>query len=117
MAIPFYELRLLTETDEGFQADVSLNPDHPVYQGHFPNQPVAPGVLLMDMCRTVAETALSREVRIGSARSIKFVKVVDPTKLQELTLTMKFVESEDSVRFQCVATSGEDTYFKIIANI
>ena len=117
MSIPFFELKSLTETEEAFQADVSLNPDHPVYKGHFPDQPVAPGVMLMNMCREVAEKALAKEVRIKTARSIKFVKVVDPTILQDLRLTMKFVDAEDSVRFQCVAKAGEDTYFKIIANI
>lgn len=117
MSNPFFELKLLTETAEGFEAEVCLNPEHQVYQGHFPDQPVAPGVMLMNMCREVAEKVLGKDVRIRSARSIKFVKVVDPTKLQDLTLTMKFVETEESTRFQCVAKAGEDTYFKIIANI
>jgi len=117
MDTPFYELRLLSKNEDGCDAQVVLNTDHPVYKGHFPNQPVAPGVMLMDMCREVAEKAIGKEVRIKSARSIKFVKLIDPTKIQCLTLILKFVESEDSTLFQCVAKVGEDTYFKILASI
>jgi 3-hydroxyacyl-[acyl-carrier-protein] dehydratase len=117
MDIPFYELKSLIQTEEAHEADISLNPEHPVYKGHFPDQPVAPGVLLMNMCREVAEKAISKEVRIKTARSIKFLKVINPNKIQDLTLMMKFVKSDDSSRFQCAAKAGEDTYFKIIANI
>ena len=117
MRTPFFELISLAESEDQYNASVRLNPDHPVYNGHFPDQPVAPGVMLMNMCREVAEQARGEEVRIRSARSIKFVKVVDPTKIQDLELALKFVEGEDGTRFQCSAKAGEDTYFKIIATI
>lgn len=117
MNTAFFELVSITEDDGQHLASVKLNPDHEVYNGHFPDQPVAPGVMLMNMCREVAEKARGEEVRIRSARSIKFVKVVDPTKIQDLDLTLKFVEVEDGTRFQCAAKHGEDTYFKIIATI
>ena len=113
----FFELISWQPIEDGYLAQIRLNPDHPVYNGHFPDQSVAPGVLLMNMCRQVAEEIKGEEVRISSARSIKFVKVVDPRKVQEMQLSLKFVEGDDSMRFQCIARSGEDIYFKIIANI
>lgn len=117
MNTAFFQLVSITEDDGQHSASVKLNPDHEVYNGHFPDQPVAPGVMLMNMCREVAEKVKGEEVRIRSARSIKFVKVVDPTKIQDLVLTMKFDEGDDGTRFQCVAKAGADTYFKIIATI
>ena len=117
MTAPFFELISVSESDGQHTAAVRLNAEHPVYNGHFPDQPVAPGVMLMNMCREVAEKVRGEEVRIRSARSIKFVKVVDPRKIQDLVLTLKFVDGEGGTRFQCVAKAGEDTYFKIIATI
>ena len=113
----FYTLKEITGEEGSFNANVILNTDHSVYKGHFPSQPIAPGVLLMDMCRKVAGSILNAEVRIKEARSIKFVKILDPNMLSQLTIRITFTENETAKQMNCVASWDEDTYFKIIAII
>jgi len=35
--------------EDGFRTTVFFNWEHPVFNGHFPEKPVVPGVLLMQM--------------------------------------------------------------------
>jgi 3-hydroxyacyl-[acyl-carrier-protein] dehydratase len=63
-----------------FQATITAPLDHPCYAGHFPGNPVVPGVLLLEL---VAE-ALGR----GAPRAIssaKFHRVLKPGESFELT--------------------------------
>lgn len=113
----FFTLENVSEEDGVHIATVSLNPTHSVYQGHFPEQPIAPGVMLMDMCRNVAGSILNAEFRIASARSMKFVKIVDPNNVQSLRIKITFQDSEAGQQMNCVASWDDDTYFKIVATI
>lgn len=113
----FFTLESISEEDGVHLATVSLNPAHSVYQGHFPEQPIAPGVMLMDMCRRVAGAILKAEVRIAAARSMKFVKIVDPNNVGSLTIKITFKDSEAGQQMNCVACWDDDTYFKIVATI
>ena len=39
--------------------DVELNPQHPVYKGHFPDMPVAPGVCNIQIIRVLPAASTS----------------------------------------------------------
>ena len=43
----------INETDRVVQ--VMLNPQHPIYNGHFPQQPVVPGVCMLQMIKECIE--------------------------------------------------------------
>lgn len=45
--------RVLTFADDAIHAQVRVSPDWDVFRGHFPNRPILPGVLLIEM---VAQT-------------------------------------------------------------
>lgn len=40
----FYKLKEQTESNGDWSFKVELNPNHSIYTGHFPNQPIVPGV-------------------------------------------------------------------------
>lgn len=116
-AASFFTITEVIQSQTGHEVKVRLNPGHPVYEGHFPGNPVAPGVMLTDMVRRVAEHLLGRPVRLTSARQIKFLNVVDPGKVIELNLSTKITPGEQGHALVCSATSEGTTYFKIIGEL
>lgn len=116
-AADFFTIVEVTPTESGYDVKARLNPDHPVYEGHFPGNPVAPGVLLTDMVRRVAGHILRKEVRLVAARQIKFLSVVDPRKVTQLNINIKFTPTEQGHALVCSATSEATTYFKIIGEL
>ena len=49
-----------------------LPADHPALAGHFPNAPVAPGVLLLDLILSAAEDWLARPLPVRRIAQVKF---------------------------------------------
>lgn len=72
---------------------VELQADCPVYEGHFPGNPVAPGACNIEMIRECASIALGKEVRIAQMKVCKFLMLLQPQNQKELTLQLSWTES------------------------
>ena len=52
----FYKIIHRKEREDGKrEIEIELNPGHALYQGHFPGQPVVPGVCTLQMIKESAE--------------------------------------------------------------
>lgn len=61
--------------------------DHPSLPGHFPGQPVVPGVLLLDYVIRAAETWLGGPLRVAELPQVKFLAPLLPEQDAELELS------------------------------
>jgi 3-hydroxyacyl-[acyl-carrier-protein] dehydratase len=89
----FYDLQSFTtpETDVPplqFTAVVRLNPGHPIYQGHFPGNPVVPGVCQVQMARELVERSVNRPLRLTASDNIKFLSMINPVQNPELEFSI-----------------------------
>ena len=57
---------------------VKLDPQHPIFVGHFPGNPILPGVILIEMLKDIVERSLGTDLMLCSASSIKFLYLIDP---------------------------------------
>lgn len=69
----FYKIIHRKEREDGKrEIEIELNPGHALYQGHFPGQPVVPGVCTLQMIKESAEQIVSQPlqyVQIASSNS------------------------------------------------
>lgn len=68
----------MTAIERGF----CVPPSHPALAGHFPGNPVVPGVLLLDCVVLLIEAATG--TRVEGLRQIKFLSAVRPGEQVEL---------------------------------
>ncbi len=66
----------------------SLPPEHPVFRGHFPGNPIVPGVMLLEWVLGEVAQALSRAPAALRIREAKFFTPLAPTQLAELRCDM-----------------------------
>lgn len=52
--------------------------DHPAFAGHFPGQPIVPGVVLLDQIMYLAQHSLGRNVNTWQVGQAKFLSPVGP---------------------------------------
>ena len=67
----------------------SISPDHPALPGHFPGNPVVPGVVILDVVRRAAEPSFGPGLRITRLPQIKFVRPLLPGQAAAVDLELR----------------------------
>ena len=89
-----YAIIHLTCTGLTFTSEITFDPSHPVFEGHFPGQPVVPGVVLVDASAAVVSLVTGKELIVKEASVIKFLHVIDPTVSRVIMIEGSIVEEE-----------------------
>lgn len=91
------QLYTLTPIDEnGYEIRFTahINCLHPIFEGHFPSQPVLPGVCTLAMLRDAIAQKEGHHVRFDQIRDCKFMAPVDPRTTDSLELRLTTSDSE-----------------------
>lgn len=75
----FFTITRLSISKGPFIAEITFNPSHPVFSGHFPGKPIVPGAFLLEILATVLSRVSDREIVMKEISNIKFLGVIDPS--------------------------------------
>lgn len=111
-----YKVTGKTLTGSEASYDIVLNPDHFIFQAHFPGEPVTPGVCIIQVAKELLEDALEKALTLVKVKNVKFLSVISP--LQSVSLNYhigKIAEDEVShtVKAQVIVTSAGEAKAKI----
>ncbi len=65
----------------------TVSADHPSLPGHFPGNPIVPGVWLLDEVISAIERWLGRPVHVRGLPQVKFVQPLRPQEQARINLT------------------------------
>ena len=112
----FFEIKEKTNTESGDKVNISarliLNKSHPIFEGHFPNQPVVPGVCMIQMVMEILEKHLDTKLFLSTASNIKFLSVINPEVNNQLNADIQFKPSP-SFEVEAKLFWEEIIFFKI----
>tara|TARA_Y100000031_G_C8245779_1_gene397967 strand:+ start:3161 stop:3529 length:369 start_codon:yes stop_codon:yes gene_type:complete len=103
----FYKIIALSSDDSGIVATIKLNPNHEVYKGHFPNQPIVPGVIQLLIIQELMEKHLGKKLFMGSIKRVKYLIPIIPTNSPQLVFTIT-INSTDESKIRSTITIGLD---------
>lgn len=90
-----------------------LDPLHPVFAGHFPGNPVVPGVFQIQMIIESMNEILNRKVRLKESDNIKFLSMIDPRVVDTLSILLIIKEKqEEQYPVNATISAGEQVYLK-----
>ena len=95
MEMPFYFIESSSVTANELDYKLVLIAEHPIYLGHFPNQPIVPGVVLLHILKEVTELGLDKKLRIVSAKKIAFRKIIEPKQNIDIGLKIEVERGND----------------------
>ena len=82
---------------DGFDvsATLTIDADHKIFEGHFPGQPVVPGVCMMQIIKEMMEQVTKRKTNLLKAHDMKFLALIDPSRNNNIQASLKYSIEED----------------------
>jgi 3-hydroxyacyl-[acyl-carrier-protein] dehydratase len=99
------------------RALLSIDKDHAILKGHFPGQPVVPGVCMMQIIKELVERQAKRDLRLTEAGNMKFLSVIDPGQNTEIEASVSFSEDNGIISLNASLFSGPVIFFKLKATL
>jgi 3-hydroxyacyl-[acyl-carrier-protein] dehydratase len=88
---------------------VKLNPEHKVYEGHFPGMPVCPGVCNVQMIKECIEENLGKEFLIDTIGQCKFSSLITPLENRYLKINTQVTLTDELYKVKATVTNQDNT--------
>ncbi|MEC5146742.1 3-hydroxyacyl-ACP dehydratase [Chitinophaga sp. 212800010-3] len=108
----FYTVTAQTQEPGQITATIELNASHPIFQGHFPEQPVVPGVCMMQTITEVLADAVQRKVAMKKASQMKFLNMIDPGKQPLVDVIVNYKQEEAGWKVNATLKRDDKTFMK-----
>lgn len=103
-----YTIKTFVNNGSEVIATIHLNKDHEIFKGHFPGNPVMPGVCMIQIIKELTEKATEENLFLSMCSNIKFMAIINPYKNDELKLNIDISQVDNEVKVKN-STFFEDT--------
>ena len=110
-----YKVTATENTSEGILAAVHLNKNHEIFKGHFPGNPVMPGVCMIQIIKELTEEAIGKDLFLTVSSNIKFMAIINPEKNPDLKLTIDINEENGEVKVKNTTLYDDTVALKLNA--
>lgn len=110
----FYTLQSHEKAENGsLTANILLNQDHDIFKGHFPGNPVTPGVCMMQIVKELTEEFTVQKLFLKIASNVKFMAIINPFETPELKIILDISETETEIKVKSTTSFGETIALKM----
>ena len=102
--------------DGSASIDFKFDAADPVFAGHFPKQPIVPGVFQLEMARLGAEWLLREQLHVHEIARAKFLRPIVPTELVRMNIKVSEADGSIGVRatFSVGGQAAGETVLKLV---
>ena len=108
----FFTITKMNIEGNSINAILKINENHAIFQGHFPEHPVVPGVCIFQMVKELAELSSSQELQLTKASEIKFLGVIDPNEKKTLQLSLNYEKENEGINVSASLLKETSVCFK-----
>ena len=114
----YYTIENVSKLEDGaVRFDISLNADCPVYEGHFPGEPVSPGVCNIQMIKECAEQVAGKPLLMNNLQQCRLTTLVTPLQHPQVEITLALEAKADTYKLKATLGKGTDTYLELKAEL
>jgi 3-hydroxyacyl-[acyl-carrier-protein] dehydratase len=105
----------MNEENGRLRAVLRINPGHSIFDGHFPGQPVVPGVCMIQIVKELLMTVTGEEPLLKGGDIFKFLAILDPTKNDRVNADITYENDEAGLHVQASLFYEQSVYLKLKA--
>lgn len=110
----FYTVEASSSAAGAIRASLLINRTHPIFDGHFPEVPVVPGVCMIQMIKEVVEQTKKVPYNLITGDNIKFIAVLNPDEHPKVEVSIQ-LEQNNNLAITASLFAGEVTFLKLKA--
>lgn len=103
----FYNIEYIQREPNSVSCRIVFNDQHDIFKGHFPSQPVVPGVCMMQMVKELLEAQTDKDLWMRNAGQVKFLQLITPDIQPMINISWQ----EDGNGFNVNANFSNDSAF------
>lgn len=84
-------------SDTKYNVTILVNEKHDVFKGHFPGNPIMPGVCMIQIIKELTEKFIESSLLIQTLTNVKFMALINPEATPELRLELDITHTEDNL--------------------
>ena len=108
----FFTIKNKSIADGKAEFRVKLNAEHFIYQAHFPNNPITPGVCLLQMVVELFDELKGVNFQMKTLKNVKFIAPISPVEFSEVDFLLEFSEDENLWQVKATVKEGETIFVK-----
>lgn len=114
----FYKVLSEEKTsDSKYTITILVNEKHEVFKGHFPGNPIMPGVCMIQIIKELTEKITQETLMIQTLANVKFMALINPEVNSELRLELDITATEDNLVKVKNTTYFNDTVALKLSNV
>ncbi len=95
---------------------IDLNANHEIFKGHFPDNPVTPGVIQMEIVKELVSDFTEKSVNLVSMSNCKFLAILNPNESPKIDVQLSLTITEDaSIKVNAVFKNDATSFLKMSA--
>lgn len=99
-----------SEIKDKITAQILLNKEHLIFGGHFPGNPILPGVCTVQIIRELLEKGIERKLQLSKASNIKYLGFISPVTTPGIQFDLTIKTSETgSLNCNATISAGGNT--------
>src|SRR5690606_18864129 len=110
----FYTINSLSQVaEQSYLVTLTLNDKHEVFKGHFPGNPITPGVGMMQIIKELTEEITSKKLFLTHASNVKFMALINPEENPNLKLQLELISNGNQIKVKNTTSFDETVALKL----
>lgn len=108
--------KIISYNDEEKSFSLELLPDCVIYQAHFPEQPITPGVCIIQIASELFNELLQKDYELTAVSNAKFLAILNPLETTTVVYSFKklsFDEATETVKVSVVVSNLTTIFTKL----
>jgi len=108
----FYKIVDAQPMADGYRVQIQIADEHPIFDGHFPQGPVVPGVCQLQMLEEVLTNQTGKNVQLSKAGMVKFLVGIEPVKHRDITMDIHVQQTDAVYSVNATYYNPQEVFFK-----
>ena len=108
----FYTIESVQNNDNELVFQIKLNNEHYIYKAHFPENPITPGVCILQIAQELLEEHLSVRLELKILHNIKYMSILSPISTPNVSIQLLYTQNSEELKLKGTIKSESTTFSK-----